>query len=121
MTTPADTSAFLTEALANGLVKRSRGPHINSGKECTVYSRSEPVRVLWMPDDEAQEVVLQDGLEGEGQWFVAEQTDTMWLVTHDFWDERLDESAQERVLSGSRSEAVDYLLQQLLETSAGAV
>lgn len=120
MTTPSDIPASLAAAVTDGMVQGSRGPHINSGQDCTIYSRSEPVMVLWLPDDNEQEVVLQEGLEGEGEWLVAERADTEWVVTRDFWDDRSDESAQEQVVSGSRGEAVDFLVRRLLESPEDA-
>ncbi|AXH00608.1 hypothetical protein DVJ83_15695 (plasmid) [Deinococcus wulumuqiensis] len=92
----------------------SRGTHINSGEECAIYSRPDVIRVLWLPDQGGQEVVLQEGLEGEGQWFVAAPESSVWVVRRDFWDEESDESTEEVVARGSMAEAVDHLVARLL-------
>ncbi len=95
----------------------SRGTHINSGEECAIYSRPDVIRVLWLPDQGGQEVVLQEGLEGEGQWFVAAPEGTVWVVRRDFWEEVADESTEEQVLSGSHQQAIGYLVTRMLEAA----
>lgn len=94
-------------------VDHAPGTHINTGDPCTVYSRGK--RVLWLPEDDATEVVLQDGSEGEGQWWVAAPEGEAWTVQRDYWDEEADETAEATVFSGSRDEVLAFIVARFMD------
>lgn len=85
------------------------GSHINTGEPCAVYVQDE--RVLWLPEDEGTEVVLQ---LSDGEWLVAMSQGDQWAVTHDRWDAVKDERVDEEVHRGDRETAVALLVSRLL-------
>ena len=112
---PEMSSAELDGALASGKVKTNSGPHVNTGEPCRVFVRTDLTRVLWLPDAADSEIVLQDGLEGEGEWIVASPSAEGWTVVRDYWDAVENESAEDVLLeTTNRNEAVTALVGRLL-------
>lgn len=102
-------------AVSSGLISVNPGPHINTGESARIFSRNDIRRTMWLADDETVEIVLKDGLEGEGDWIVATATTAGWTVVRDFWNTESDESAEETLVSTeTREEAADYLFTRLL-------
>ncbi len=110
----SDGLPILYGAVEAGLVQTSQGPHINTGQLCTLYVYPDAARVLWVPDCDEDEIVLQDGMEGEGQWFVATRESDAWTLRRDYWDRVRDESAEEVVITGDRNDVLRYLAAILL-------
>lgn len=106
----------LDRAVARGTVAYRSGPHVNTGEPCGVFARPDRPKVLWLPDRQEHEVVLQDGLEGEGEWLVATFSAEGWTVVRDHWDDERGESAEEVVFrSPDRGPAVACLVARLLD------
>lgn len=106
----------LDRAVTGGAVAYESGAHVNTGEPCSVFARTDRPTVLWLPDRPEREVVLQDGLEGEGEWLVATFSEGGWTVVRDYWDDERGESAEEAVLrSPDRGPAVACLVARLLD------
>ena len=113
--TPEMFAVGLEAAITSGKVKTNSGLHVNTGEPCRVFVRTDLTRMLWLTDAADSEIVLQDGLEGEGEWIVASLSAEGWTVVRDYWDAMENESAEDVLLETTdRNEAVTALVRYLL-------
>lgn len=105
----------LEEGKKAGLVEKALGAHINTGEDSQILYRTDTTKVLWIPDNHETELILQTGLEGEGEWLTATQVGNQWKVVRDYWDENQGSSTQIVLQAPDRLTALNYLLHNFLQ------